>query len=305
LVRKKTAAAEYSGFRSEPPRLSPANVPAENGTAVALTVSAMALPVLIAAVDLGPQTPRVLHHAAGFARLLALKLKILHVAADASEKKRDDVLGACLRQGPYEVDFSPDDIVVRTGAVSEAIAREARREQATLVVMGARGQGRVASFLLGSTSEAVLRAASVPVLLVPPNDMDIVTISDAVALTCGPVIAAVDLAEHCDEQLRLASQLAFLGHQRLILMTVAKSRTTDHDAGADLRRRSHHLEPRRPAALIVRRGSVAEEIARCASTEGAGLVVMGLGASPKTRPGAIAVAVLKTRKAFVLAVPGC
>jgi len=32
----------------------------------------MALPVVIAAVDLGPQTPRVLYHAAGFARLLDL-----------------------------------------------------------------------------------------------------------------------------------------------------------------------------------------------------------------------------------------
>jgi nucleotide-binding universal stress UspA family protein len=265
----------------------------------------MALPVLLAAVDLGPQTARVLHHAAGFARLLALKLKIVHVAADASDKKKEDVLGACLLQGPYEVDFSPDDIVVRTGAVSEAIAREAHREQATLVVMGARGQGRIAAFFLGSTSEAVLRAATVPVLLVPPNDMDIVNLSDAVALTCGPVVAAVDLAEHCDQQLRLASQLAFLGHQPLILMTVAKSRVTDHDAGVHLRQRAHNLEPCRPTALIVRRGPVAEEIARCASTEGAGLVVMGLRASPKSRPGAIAVAVLKTQKAFVLAVPGC
>jgi nucleotide-binding universal stress UspA family protein len=231
----------------------------------------------------------VLHHAAGFARLLALRLKIVHVAADVSDKKKEDVLGACLLQGPYEVDFSPDDIVVRTGAVSEAIAR----------------QGRIAAFFLGSTSEAVLRAATVPVLLVPPNDMDIVNLSDAVALTCGPVVAAVDLAEHCDQQLRLASQLAFLGHQPLILMTVAKSRVTDHDAGVHLRQRAHNLEPCRPTALIVRRGPVAEEIARCASTEGAGLVVMGLRASPKSRPGAIAVAVLKTQKAFVLAVPGC
>ena len=38
---------------------------------------------------------------------------------------------------------------------------------------------------------------------------------------------------------------------------------------------------------------------------GAGLVVMGLRASPKCQPGSIAAAVLKTRKAFVLAVPGC
>jgi hypothetical protein len=140
---------------------------------------------------------------------------------------------------------------------------------------------------------------------VPPNDIDIIGVGDHAALTCGPVIAAVDLTEQCDEQPRLASRLAQMAAQPLILMTVAKSRITDHQAGIMLRQRAHGLEPKRPAALIVRRGAVAAEIARCAATEGAGLVVMGLRASPKCQPGAIASAVLKTKKAFVLAVPGC
>ena len=51
------------------------------------------------------------------------------------------------------------------------------------------------------------------------------------------------------------------------------------------------------------RKDVAEEISRCASAEGAGLVVMGLRA--RGQPGVIASAVLKTHRAFVLAVPGC
>lgn len=265
----------------------------------------MALPVLIAAVDLGPHTARILYHAAGFARLLGLRLKVMHVSADASATAHERLLKLCLQQGPYQVNFGPADVVVRAGRVSEMIAREAQRERANLVVMGARGHSRVASLLLGSTSEAVLRAAAVPVLLVPPTDMDIVSFGDTVALTCGPVIAAVDLAEHCDDQLRMASVLAHVSGQPLILMTVAKSRVTDRGAGAQLLRRAHGLEPKRPAAMIVRRGSVATEIARCASTEGAGLVVMGLRATPKCQPGSIATAVLKAKKAFVLAVPGC
>ena len=265
----------------------------------------MALPVLIAAVDLGPQTRRVLYHAAAFARLLDLKLRIVHVSSDRSEAEHARVFNVCMREVPYQMDFAPDDVVVRTGHVSEAIAREARREGARLVVMGARGHGKVASMFLGSTSEAVLRGATVPVLLVPPNDIDIVSIGDNVALTCGPVIAAVDLSEECTEQLRMASQLAQIGSQPLMLMTVAGSRVTDHQAGVQLRQRAHWIEPRRPAAMIVRRGAVPEEIGRCAATEHAGLVVMGLRASPKCQPGSIASAVLKTRKAFVLAVPGC
>src|SRR5688572_24505082 len=97
----------------------------------------MALPVVIAAVDLGPQTPRVLYHATGFARLLDLRLRIVHVAPDATAATHERVLKACLQQAPYQLDIAPDDVVVRTGHVSEAIAREAQREKATLMVMGA------------------------------------------------------------------------------------------------------------------------------------------------------------------------
>ena len=129
----------------------------------------------------------------------------------------------------------------------------------------------------------MLRGAAAPVLLVPHNGVDIVNIGDSVALTCGPVVAAVDLTEHCDEQLQMASELAYIGGQPLILMTVAKSRMTDQEAGLQLRQRGHGLEPRRPTAMIVGRGNVAEEIARCAGAEGAGLVVMGLRASPKSQ----------------------
>lgn len=265
----------------------------------------MALPVLIAAVDLGPHTARVLYHAAGFARLLDLKLKVFHVSPDASAAAHERMLQVCVQQGPYQADFAVDDVVIRSGQVSEVIAREARRDRATLVVMGARGHHGVASLFLGSTSKAVLRAATTPVLLVPANDMDIVSIGDSVALTCGPVVAAIDLDEHCDRQLRMASRLAHIGSQPLILMTVARSRVTDHVAGQQLLQLAHGLEPKRPAAMIVRRGTVAAEIARCAGTEGAGLVVMGLRAGPRGRPGAIASAVLNTQQAFVLAVPGC
>jgi hypothetical protein len=88
-------------------------------------------------------------------------------------------------------------------------------------------------------------------------------------------------------------------------MTVAKSRTSDRHASVQLHERGQLMYPKRPAAVIVRRGDIPKEIARCASTEHSGLVVMGLRGTPKCQPGTIASAVLKTKKAFVLAVPGC
>jgi nucleotide-binding universal stress UspA family protein len=259
---------------------------------------------VITAIDLGPSTARVLQHAAAFARLLGARLRVLYVDTDATADAHERVFNACLQQGPYQVDFDDSQVVVRTGRVSEAIAREAMGDGGAMVVMGSRGHGGVARLLLGSTSTAVLQSATTPVLLVPPVDMDIVSIGDRTVLTCGAVLAAVDLAEDNRRQLEMASLMAHTASQPLLLMTVARTRVTDHDASEQLRRRGHGLLPAKPAALIVRRGSVAAEISRCAVTEGAGLVVMGLHSTPRGQPGAIATAVLKTGKAFVLAVPG-
>jgi nucleotide-binding universal stress UspA family protein len=258
---------------------------------------------VIAAIDLGPLTNRVLHHAVGFARLMDVPLKVLHVNADCSLDARLRVLNACLKLGPCQADFADRQIVIRTGRVSDAIAREAITSDAALVVMGSRGHNAVAKFILGSTSEAVLRNATTPVLLVPPIDMDIVSISDRVALTSGAVVAAVDLSEDSAEQLKLAAAISQIGRQQLVLMTVAKSRVTDHQASQGLRERARRMTTVKPQSLVVRRGAVAKEISRCALVEGSGLVVMGLRASPRGQPGAIASAVLKTGRAFVLAVP--
>jgi len=265
----------------------------------------MSATAVIAAIDLGPSSGRVLYHAAGFARLLGAQLKIVHVSADVSADVHQQVLDYCLQNGPYEADLDERNIVVRGGRVSETIQREAHKEQAALIVMGSRGHGGLAKMLLGSTCEAVLRSATAPVLLVPPTNMDIVNLSDRAALTCGAVLAAVDLTEDCPHQLRMASEMAALSGQPLLLMTVAKARLSDHQAGVMLRQRGHGLEPVKPRAMIVRRGNVVDEISQCALTEGAGLVVMGLRSKPRCQPGVIASGVLKTKRAFVLAVPGC
>ena len=259
---------------------------------------------VLAAIDLGPYSARVLYHAAGFARLLSARLRVLHVCSAPTPTEHERVVEFC-RQGPYEI--NPDDleVVVAAGSVSDAIYREADKGRAELVVIGSRGHNGVVKLLLGSTGEAVLRNAPAPVLLVPPADVEIINISDRVRLNCGPVLAAVDLAETCVDQLAQASRLAEISGQPLVLMTVAPRRLDDHEAAASLRQRAHALEPVPARSLIVRRGKIGEQISRCAATEGSGLVVMGLRSKGRGQPGAIASAVLATKRAFVLAVPGC
>src|SRR5205085_11939595 len=114
----------------------------------------------------------------------------------------------------------------------------------------------------------------------------IVDLSDYPRLTCGPVLAAVDLADTANRQLQMAADLASSAGERLLLMTVAAKAIGDHDAARMLRERAQHYCQMKPYAVIVRRGDVAEEISRCAVTEGAGLVVMGLRARGRGRPGA-------------------
>jgi nucleotide-binding universal stress UspA family protein len=157
--------------------------------------------------------------------------------------------------------------------------------------------------LLGSTTEALFARTASPILLVPPTGIDIVTTGNGSALTCGAVIAAVDLAVVNRLQLCVASTLASAANSRLYLMTVADGRLSDNDAAQILKDRGHHLEPVQPRAMIVRRGHVAAEISHAASREHAGLVVMGLRERGRGKPGMIAASVLKIGKAFVLAVP--
>ncbi len=56
---------------------------------------------------------------------------------------------------------------VAVGAPAEEILKAARRHRADLIVLGTRGMGRAARLLLGSTADAVLRHARIPVLAVP------------------------------------------------------------------------------------------------------------------------------------------
>lgn len=260
---------------------------------------------VLAAIDMGPSSRRVLLHAAGLARLFSTRLKVLHVGADASAEQRQHVLELCALQGPYEVDLRDEDIVLRTGIVSEAIYREATKQKSRLVVTGSRGprpRGKLAVFLLGSTTEAVLRNAPAPILLVPPADLDIVDLAESVRLSCGPVLAAVDLADANDKQLRFAGELAQLAGQPLLLLTVTGRRLSDHFSSSMLRERALRAAVM-PRATIVRHGDIAEQISRCAVAERTRLVVMGLGDKPRKHPGSIASAVLRTNSAFVSAVP--
>lgn len=258
---------------------------------------------MIGAVDLGPTSPRVLLHAAGFAAAMGAGLKVLHIATAITADTQATVAAECLRMAPYQAMFEESDVLVRLGSTKETIQEEVRQHHAALLVIGSSGRSRFVRLLMGSTSDSLLQTTETPTLLVPPSDFDIIDSADSFKLTCGPVLAAVDCSQDSRTHLEAASRMARLAGQNLLVITVTRDPISDHDAAAQLRDRTRGLAPVKPTALIVRRGNVAEEISRCAVAEGSGLVVMGLREPARGRPGAIASAVLHTGRAFVLAVP--
>ncbi|MDA8523689.1 universal stress protein [Acidovorax sp. NCPPB 4044] len=64
----------------------------------------------------------------------------------------------------------PCEIEVGVGDVAPTLVDIAERTQCGLIVIGARGQGAIASALLGSVSQALVQASPVPVTIVKHSD---------------------------------------------------------------------------------------------------------------------------------------
>lgn len=260
---------------------------------------------VVCATDRSALASKVYRHAAGLAAATGASLALVHVSAGGTGA--GDVQGEYLNSIPYtgSVDLEPQ-IFVCHGDPVDAVLQQARDYDADVIVCGSRRRGTVASWLLGSTSRALLEKTRIPLLVIPDNDFDVISAGDnAAALHFGSVIAALDRAEFNQRQLTLASALADVAGQPLHLLTVIEpgDATTPEQAHQYLRERAHGLTPVRPHSLIVRRGDVAHEIVGCCDAEHAGLVVMGLRATRRgSRPGTIATAVLARGRSAVLAI---
>ena len=83
---------------------------------------------------------------------------------DELERLAEEVLDRAAALVPENV---PVSTVARVGQVSAEILARVENGEHDVVVMGSRGLGRAGSFLLGSTSAALLARSSVPVLIHP------------------------------------------------------------------------------------------------------------------------------------------
>lgn len=121
--------------------------------------------------------------AGGLAAELSLEIRALTVfdqpSASLGEPNRSKAVHEALQEADAALVAARDAIKAAggpdpeldriAGRPADTILEVARGEPGTLIVMGSRGRGRIASALLGSVSTAVVSHASGPVLVVPED----------------------------------------------------------------------------------------------------------------------------------------
>jgi nucleotide-binding universal stress UspA family protein len=260
---------------------------------------------ILCALDTSEVAPRVLRHAVGIADAFGARLTVLSVChgdARAAEKVMRDQVAAALPPGAaYPADLQVRALQLAMGTVVDALL-DAAGQDVDLIVAGTNSKSGLSRWLLGSTSAAILAETPCATLLVPQGDVEIVRLELDRALFCpGAVLVAIDLAEHNERQLALASHVAARAGQPLIVMTVASPGQDVGQLKQALAARAAEAGAVPVSTVVVTDGPVAAAIDRVAVAEHAGLVVMGL--RRRGGRGEVATAVLQTKDAIVLAVP--
>ncbi|MGD9905036.1 MAG: universal stress protein [Vicinamibacterales bacterium] len=260
---------------------------------------------VLCAVDASSLASRVFKHAVGLASLCGARLTVMTITPGDPHRAEAAVRSMMRAVVPIDARFL-DDLHLRVinlavGQPVDAILEEVRGG-VDAVVVGTHARSGLSRWLLGSTSASLLREAPCPVLLVPPGELEVVTVdTQGATFHPGAVLAAVDLDERNGRQLLVARQLATATGAPLTLMTVAAAALPDDAAEAALRERAGEIPG--DVALVVKRGDVPEAIDQAAHTAHAGVVVMGVRDWARGEPGHTARAVLKNKDAVVLAVP--
>lgn len=137
---------------------------------------------VLAAIDFSPPSERVLASAAQLCRAFGAELWLLHVAPpdpefvgyEAGPQSVRDAVAARLadehgKLGALAAQFSDVDVhpLMVQGVAAERILDHAARLKIDWIVLGSHGHGALYQLVVGSVAEAVLRKATVPVVLVP------------------------------------------------------------------------------------------------------------------------------------------
>lgn len=208
---------------------------------------------------------------------------------------------------------------VAEGKPAPEILGVAARCAPDLIVVASHGATGVRKLFFGSTTERVLRETTVPVVVTPPGDAGPAH-PDDVRKAVRHVLVPVDLTGAMTDQVRVAGAVAEALGATLLLVHVVepvRSALPGYRPRANVDAERRHRAERALQALVeaqaasvkaeglVAFGEPAEEIPKVAADRNAGLIVMGLQASPLLGPhmGSVTFRVLCLARVLVLALP--
>ena len=136
-----------------------------------------------------------------------------YAAAARTEKNQLEPLAQRVRDAGVRC-----EVVVRPGLPADQILEFVRERAIDRIVMGTHSPGPIGKLLVGSVAEAVLRNASVPVLIVGPEVVD----GNYRNFATRTILAAVSLHEASCVIAAFAAELAVQQNARLVLQHVIR-----------------------------------------------------------------------------------
>ena len=300
--------------------------------------SSVKLQSIVAAVDFSDPSRRALQWAGALAACFESRLIVVSVVdpllaeaakiqlgsdlqAETDPTLREFVDTAWAKDGD-SAETSAAAPVFRTpiGDPATAILESATAEHADLIVMGTEGLGGLRKWLLGSTTERLLRRTRLPVLTVPGPAGSAETSADQVLIS--HILVASDFSDSSVAAARMAAHLARVLSAELTLAHVVEPTTVlprwqrlveeseatrVADARAKLKSLAEQVCNHQKRDEVVAVGRAAEVIGNLAEDRRAQLIVMGLASDQgafSPRPGAIAYRLLSSTTIPVLVVPG-
>ena len=169
---------------------------------------------IVCGVDRSPHARAAARLAGVLARRLGLPVELVHVVDSESQPPSSGGMAAMHAVLQEDLDLAGTAVVLKTGAVSTVLAEAAR--DASLLVIGTRGEGALRQALLGSVSARLTRDPPTPVVAVPPGATSADPPLQGRTIVCGirdqrdsaPVHAAARMASDLRMRLTLAHVLA-------------------------------------------------------------------------------------------------
>ena len=276
--------------------------------------------------DFSVPSKMAVNYGVALARKFRARLTLMHVLgvqpmlteAAAVDPNVEEELGQeALEQlsdlvAPEDQDDLDLQTVIKIGGVQKAIIDTVKEQQADLVVLGTHGHGRIGRWVLGSTTESVLRKLTIPVL----------TVRETHQMNFRRILFATDLSESCVRALDFVLNLADAFQAKVIAAHTVDKRmisAVDDAVRAELHDITAHQVKEKLAMIVteggrrgievcttVAEGVVAEEILKSAEKSNADIIVLATapkGAIERALIGATAERIVREARIPVLSVP--